>query len=759
MKRPALLLLFSAWAAWLAGLPPAAADTDVGNIAVIETDPTILQPGELFDLNNRSLTFTPRSGGGYTVSSATLNFDSNTGTKLNLGDDASVQQSLAFTFLFFGVNRTSVFINSNGNLTFGSGSTLPHFNNGSVTSLGSDLSTILDSVGGPPGIAVLWQDWNPAAAAAGNGVFANSLSDRLIVTWSGVPLFGTSTTATFQVVLFNTGAIRMSYQSVTTTPGGGYLVGISPGSSSQFRTTTIDLSQGGSSISTSPNSEPLAQVFGSSTGPLVHISAVARRFFNTHTDAFDQFVMFANFTHAMGNAFAFELTTRQTVSGINLSLLNDSSFFGSSGQLQSFLNMNRLGVYSSDLACLQNPICRIPGNNDSALTLMGQESGHQWLAFVKFDNAGTCSTLLLGRQLAHWSFFHDTDASDMEGNSWVDNSNGTFTTDEDTLRFSALDQYIMGLRSAASVPTFFFINNPTNTGGRTSSSTPQTGVTVSGTRQNVTVNQIQTCSGGARSPSSGFTAVNPTTTWKQAFVLLIPGGTTAPSADLTKIDTIRSGWQSYFTTATGGRGSVDTTLAIPVISVSPSSRDFFYVTVGSSADRNFTVQNTGGGTLTGTASTSAPFSVISGASYSLGAGASQTVTVRFSPTSAATFAGNVTFTGGGGATRPVTGKTFTALTSQVTPVRAVHFSELREAINTLRSRTTLGPLAQDPTLAVGTLVRAVHLTDLRDALNKVYDALVRARPSYTNPTIVPGQTVIMKIHIEQLRSAVIAAEQ
>jgi len=456
VKRPALFALFSAWAVGLAGLSPAAADTDVGNIAVIETDPTILQPGELFDLNNRSLTFTPRTGGGYTVSSGTLDFDANTGSNLNLGDDVSVQQSLAFTFPLYGVNRTSVFINSNGNLTFGSGSTLTHFNSGSVASLGSDLSAILGQIAeGLTRIAVLWQDWNPAA---GGAVFANSMSDRLIVTWSGVPLFGTGTTATFQVVLFNTGVIRMNYQSVTTTPSGGYLTGISSGSSSRFLTTTIDFSQGGSSVSSSPNSEPLAQVFGSSSGPLVHISAVARRFFNTHSDAFDQFVMFANFTHAMGNAFAFELTTRQTVTGINLSLRDISSFFGSLGQLQSFLNMNRLQLYPAD------PATTFLGSN-STLDLMGQESGHQWLAFPRFDDSGVCSTQLLGRDLAHWSFFHDTDASDMEGNKWQDNGNGTFTTIDATSRFSALDQYIMGLRSAASVPTFFFIRNLTNPAG------------------------------------------------------------------------------------------------------------------------------------------------------------------------------------------------------------------------------------------------------------------------------------------------------
>ena len=136
------------------------ADTDVGNIAVIETDPTILQPGEDFDLNNQTLTFTPKSGGGYTVDVGALEFDSNLGTNLGLGNLGTFQQSLAFTFQFFGVNRTSVFINSKGNLTFGSGSTLVHFNaGGGVNSLGTDVSDILDRIANlSPRIAPLWQE-------------------------------------------------------------------------------------------------------------------------------------------------------------------------------------------------------------------------------------------------------------------------------------------------------------------------------------------------------------------------------------------------------------------------------------------------------------------------------------------------------------------------------------------------------------------------------------------------------------------------
>jgi hypothetical protein len=93
----------------------------------------------------------------------------------------------------------------------------------------------------------------------------------------------------------------------------------------------------------------------------------------------------------------------------------------------------------------------------------------------------------------------------------------------------------------------------------------------------------------------------------------------------------------------------------PTISVTPSSRSFGRVPLGTPEDRIFTVQNTGGGVVSGSASAGAPFLVVAGGSYSVSLGQSQQVTVRFSPTSAGTFAGNVTFSGAGGMTRSVTG--------------------------------------------------------------------------------------------------------
>gem|GEM_PF-1069092 len=94
----------------------------------------------------------------------------------------------------------------------------------------------------------------------------------------------------------------------------------------------------------------------------------------------------------------------------------------------------------------------------------------------------------------------------------------------------------------------------------------------------------------------------------------------------------------------------------PTLSVTPSTHDFGSVTVGNYKDKTFTVENTGYGTLSGSASVSPPFSIESGHSYTLTHGQTHTVTVRFSPDITGTFDRNVTFTGADGETRQVSGE-------------------------------------------------------------------------------------------------------
>ena len=65
--------------------------------------------------------------------------------------------------------------------------------------------------------------------------------------------------------------------------------------------------------------------------------------------------------------------------------------------------------------------------------------------------------------------------------------------------------------------------------------------------------------------------------------------------------------------------------------------------------------NLGGGTLNGIVSVPSPFSVVAGSPYSLSANQNTTITIRYSPVSVGSNSQTVTFTGGGGATRPVIG--------------------------------------------------------------------------------------------------------
>src|SRR5262245_16471587 len=89
--------------------------------------------------------------------------------------------------------------------------------------------------------------------------------------------------------------------------------------------------------------------------------------------------------------------------------------------------------------------------------------------------------------------------------------------------------------------------------------------------------------------------------------------------------------------------SVASAVARAEFAVSPTGTvNFGSVNVGSFADQVFTVSNTGGGTVSGAASTYAPFSIVSGSPFTLdGVGATQTVTVRFTPTTTATASATV----------------------------------------------------------------------------------------------------------------------
>ena len=96
----------------------------------------------------------------------------------------------------------------------------------------------------------------------------------------------------------------------------------------------------------------------------------------------------------------------------------------------------------------------------------------------------------------------------------------------------------------------------------------------------------------------------------------------------------------------------------------------------------------------------------------------------------------------------------------VTPVRAIHFTELRTRIDAQRRAGGLQAFPwTDPLLTAGvTPVRLVHLLELRSALGTSYAAAGRSAPVWTDAVPTGVTTPIRAVHLMELRAAVLALE-
>src|SRR5256886_701755 len=146
-----------------------------------------------------------------------------------------------------------------------------------------------------------------------------------------------------------------------------------------------------------------------------------------------------------------------------------------------------------------------------------------------------------------------------------------------------------------------------------------------------------------------------------------------------------------------GCSTVASAVARIAYSVAPTTTvNFGTVAVGSSADQAFTVSNSAGGTVSGTASTSAPFSIVSGGSFSLaGLGPSQPVTVRFRPTTAATASVNLNFAADGDPTSRLATGTGSGGADTTPPTVTITTPTANPTYATSSSPLTLGGTAAD----------------------------------------------------------------
>ena len=593
----------------------AATSLDSGDVVVLVDNGSLIlppRPGNAVDLSNRSFTFEPVDRG-FRIAPASLPLDPSTGTQLALGDDSTAHLPLPFAFPFLGTSYAELYVNSDGNVTFG---------RGDVDVSPRDAARMIS---GPPRVAPLLIDLD---VTAGGAITADVRQDRAVFTWSEVPEFGTSHRNTMQLTLYASGAIDFVYGTLqTTAPFSDAVTGVTNGNNS---TPFLEIDFG--TLRGHPyHAAAIFEEFGFELLKQVDIVQVAKEFYRTHPDHYDMLVLFTNFevTLFQPSWVAFYDGIQNHTRGLGIPDYDESGFYGSDGELEGIIHMNDVRRYWSDERKLLDPpieMFAFPGGAStffppgdarisrrarklgtlpkggswnlglhSPISILAHESLHRWAAYVPFVHPqagiGPDSLDLLGRQLAHWSFFFNTRVPDsqfagdprsssMEGNVYRDFGSNVFgdcapgqtrfRTHENELMdgYTELDQYLMGVRHAEEVGPFWYVDNPRSAvsgssyeGVRVVSATDDVGVC--GNRVDLTLANIQAFPGvGPRIPAIGDEdddgRGNDVKT--QAFILVVESAS-GSSESARQVDTFRRVYQEYVNgPASSGRGKFDTSL-------------------------------------------------------------------------------------------------------------------------------------------------------------------------------------------------------
>jgi hypothetical protein len=496
-----------------------------GDIAVVSDDGSVILPANLFDLGGAALRFEPNAQGGYDVRRVSGGLRPELGRRLALADDGTSEETLARAFPFFGAARPSVFVNSDGNLTFGQG----------------DVSTDARSLGrvlsGAPRVAPFFADLDPSA---GGGVFVSASPDAFTVTWCAVPDFDATGKVTAQASLLAGGAVEIRIDAATTLKDA--VVALSPGATGAFA--AVDLSAASGAVA--GGASAVGERFAAEAS--LDLVSASRQFYAEFADNYDQLVVWSDTRVVDSDTFAFETTVHNEITGIGQEVVSLADAYGSGGRLSSLVVMDDLAKYPSD------PAQRANGEN-TTLALVAHETGHRWGATLQFrDASGASSDAWLGRQRAHWSFFCDSDASVLEGNEIEDQGGGSFRTTGAVSRYGPFDLYAMGLLGESEVPPTFYVQSPTGA-SQDRDSAPRTGVAFTGTRRDVSIGDVVAAMGPRNPPASRAPRVH-----RQAWVYVVGRGRTADPAAIAKLETIRRAFEGFFSDATGGRMSVETRL-------------------------------------------------------------------------------------------------------------------------------------------------------------------------------------------------------
>ncbi len=525
------------------------------NLIVIEDDGNILESPEPMPFAGRRIILAPTAGG-YVTRVEPGVVPTALGARLTLGDAPAqpIHVPLVRPVPIYGRFHHDLFVHPHGAVSFGA--PLPEGAGAWATKPADRLGGLL---GGPPVLAVLWNELRPLEQArSGGGIYVAELPDRVVVTWARVPsVRPAGLPNTFRAVIHRSGRIELEYPRVET---GWGIVGLSPGKG-RAGTDIVDLA-------TEPDVLPGRALFSwYRDRPRLNEIALARRVYAEAPDRFDFLAVFTDRV-VEGSHLVGSVTVANDVQGIGMPIFNHARVFGSKN-LEHIVLMNSLSFYDADPA--KPP--RIPSYaySPSTLAVLGHELGHRWLAHAGEPLVGP------GRR-GHWNYFLDTDGSFMGGSRLTENADGTFTTEDVMTRYGELDQYLMGVRPPEEVEDFFVVEEPWGIDA-TQSAAPAAGMTFGGERRDLSVDDV-IARLGERTP-----APDGVPSFRMGFVLVVPRGVDPAPAQLAKLQRIRRGFGPYFRAATDGRARVRTWLprAVPAKAVSglpPLPRNPFILGVG-----------------------------------------------------------------------------------------------------------------------------------------------------------------------------------
>jgi hypothetical protein len=492
-------------------------DRDVGDVAVLEDRGDLVVRRNPFDLDAAAIRFAPNAAGGYDAARLALALDP-PGDTIDLSGTSAREAPLPFAFPFFGRSYTSAFVHRDGFVSFGAADPA-----GGEPGLGRALS-------GPPRAAALFARLDPLR---GGRVSVRSSADRAVFAWHEVPGASQVNRNSFAIALHPDGRVDLVFGTIETREA---VVGVSPGAGAL--PAAADLSAG------EPRGGSSALLERFSERERLDVVATARRFYAAHPDGWEQLVVYTGRPlNPLAGSLAFAVSVRNEVSGIGFEIHDDSADWGSAGALASVVYMDSVDAY-----------LEVDG-----FEILGHETGHRWLArLLVRPSDGSSSGALLGRGDAHWSFFLDSDASVLEGNQIEETSDGRFATTDIVQRFSPLDQYAMGLRSAAEVPRFFHVALaddflPPRT--YKASSGPEVGVRFSGVRRDLSIEDVVAALGPREPPADRAPRL-----LRQAYVLVADAETPATPERIATLERIRSRFPAWYLRATDGRGQVETSL-------------------------------------------------------------------------------------------------------------------------------------------------------------------------------------------------------